>query len=293
MPLNPQQESLAPKARSSRLRVLLKHPLALIGTVGLVFLTLFSFLGPLLYRHSAYNTHLHHLLQPPSAQFPLGTNNLGRNMLARLMLGGQTSLEVGFAAALAAMVIGVTYGMISGFFGGWIDSLLMRFVDVLRTIPGLFLLLFVDSVFKPSPLLLVFLIAGVSWHGVSRLVRAEVLSLKQREYVEAARAMGASWFRILFRELLPNLMGIITVATTFMVADAVLSIASLSFLGLGLPPPTPNWGAMLSDSISYLPQNAWWLVYPPGIAVLIIVMSINFIGDAMRVIFDARLQRRS
>lgn len=277
------------RARRSTLALFWRQPLGKAGTVLLLFLLFFCFAGPALYRHSPYTMHLTSILQGPTSAFPLGTNNLGRNMLARLMVGGQTSLEVGFSAALASMAIGVLYGAVSGFVGGWVDALMMRIVDVLRAIPGLFLLVFLDSVVRPSAGLLVLLISLISWHGVSRLVRGEILALKNTMYTEAARTIGATNRQILFNHLLPNALGTIVVATTFMVGDAVLVIAGLSFLGLGLPPPAPNWGAMLADSMSYLSQNAWWLVYPPGVAVLLTVLGINFVGDALRIAFDSRL----
>ncbi|WP_171822702.1 ABC transporter permease [Sulfobacillus thermosulfidooxidans] len=273
-------------------RIFWHHPLAWMGIIGLVLLVGFSFVGPLIYRANPYTLHLTAILKPPSAQFPLGTNNLGRNMLARLMLGGQMSLEVGFAAAISAMGIGIIYGMVAGYVGGWLDALMMRLVDLLRAIPGLFLLIFLDSLVTPSAGLLVVLIALTSWHGVSRLVRAEVLSLKHRLYVEASRAMGGSLGHIALRHLFPNILGTVIVATTFMVADSVLVIASLSFLGMGLPPPTPNWGAMLADAMTYLPQHTWWLIYPPGLAVLWTVLSISFIGDAFRAALDTRMDQK-
>ena len=270
-------------------RIFWHHPLAWLGIVGITLLTGFSFLGPVLYRASPYTLHLTSILKPPSAGYPLGTNNLGRNMLARLMLGGQTSLEVGFAAAVSAMAIGIVYGVVAGYVGGWVDAVMMRVVDLLRSIPGLFLLIFLDSLVTPSPGLLIVLIAFTSWHGVSRLVRAEVLSLKRRLFVEASQAVGAGPGHIAWKHLLPNILGTVIVATTFMVADAVLVIASLSFLGMGLPPPIPNWGAMLADAMAYLPQHAWWLVYPPGLAVLWTILSISFIGDAFRAALDTRM----
>ncbi|MCY0900865.1 MAG: ABC transporter permease [Firmicutes bacterium] len=266
-----------------------------LGRAGLLIvglLILFCFVGPMIYTQDPYAMHLIAILQPPSPAFPLGTNNLGRNMLARLMLGGQTSLEVGVASAVAAMVVGVVYGMISGFAGGWVDVVMMRIIDVLRSVPTLFILIFLDSAFRPSALLLIILIALTSWHGVSRLVRAEILSLKEMPFIEAARTIGMSRTRILFVHLLRNVMATLVVAATFMVGDAVLIIAGLSFLGLGLPPPAPNWGAMLANSMAYLPQNSWWLIYPPGIAILATVLSINFLGDAIRKAFDARLNTR-
>lgn len=269
-----------------------QQPLGRVGLFIFLFLLLFCFVGPWVYPADPFAMHLISILQPPSAQFPLGTNNLGRNMLARLMLGGQPSLEVGFISATAAMVVGVIYGMVSGFAGGWLDALLMRIIDVLRSVPTLFILVFLDSAFHPSALLLIILIALTSWHGVSRIVRAEILALKELPYIEAATTIGVPRKRILFVHLLPNIMATIVVAATFMVGDAVLIIAGLSFLGLGLPPPAPNWGAMLSNAMAYLPQNAWWLIYPPGIAILGTVLSINFMGDALRKAFDMRLNRR-
>lgn len=261
LPGSAQQVDL-PFAGPSKFRIFWREPLGRAGAIVLAALILFVFLGPLVYPRSVTAINITHLLQAPSLQFPFGTDELGRNVLARLMIGGQMSLEVGFAAAVAGMAIGIAYGMIAGLLGGWVDAVLMRIVDLLRSIPGLFLLIFLDSVFRPSAGLLILLIAFVSWHGVARLVRGEVLTLKTQLYVEAAVAIGASRTRIVIRHLFPNALGTILVATTFHIADAVLAIAGLSFLGLGLPPPMPNWGAMLASSMNYLPENAWWLVYP-------------------------------
>jgi peptide/nickel transport system permease protein len=259
-----------------------------IGVVLLSFLILFSFVGPLIYRHSAITSHLLHTLQPPSARFPLGTDSLGHNVLAQMMVGGQSSLEVGFASAFCAMIIGVLYGMTSGIFGGWLDIIMMRIVDVILSIPTIFILLFLNVVFLPNLWIMILILASTSWLGVSRLVRAEVLAIKNQVYVEAANALGASTWRIMVRYMLPNFLGTVLVAATLGIADAILAIAGLSFLGLGLPPPTPNWGGMLSDSMSYMFQNAWWLIYPPGLAILIAEVSINLIGDGLRDAIETR-----
>ncbi len=272
-------------------RAFWKNPLARFGVAGIIFLVLFTFIGPLLYHANAYQPNLLYTLSPPSARFPLGTDSLGRDYLSRMMLGGQLSLEVGFAAAFMTTVIGVIWGLTSGLIGGALDSFMMRLVDIFIAIPSLFLLLFVDSVFRPNAILLVIIIAVLSWFGVARLVRSEVLSLKRRDYVEAARALGAGNWRIMIQHLLPNVMGVVIVNATFQVADAILTVAALSFLGLGLPPPTPNWGEMLSSSMSYMFQNAWWLIYPPGLAILMVELSVNFIGDALRQAFDPRLRK--
>ncbi|MCL4318315.1 MAG: ABC transporter permease [Firmicutes bacterium] len=272
-------------------RAFWKNPLARFGVAGIIFLVLFTFIGPLLYHANAYQPNLLYTLSPPSARFPLGTDSLGRDYLSRMMLGGQLSLEVGFAAAFMTTVIGVIWGLTSGLIGGALDSFMMRLVDIFIAIPSLFLLLFVDSVFRPNAILLVIIIAVLSWFGVARLVRSEVLSLKRRDYVEATRALGAGNWRIMIQHLLPNVMGVVIVNATFQVADAILTVAALSFLGLGLPPPHSNWGEMLSSSMSYMFQNAWWLIYPPGLAILMVELSVNFIGDALRQAFDPRLRK--
>ncbi len=291
-PLNGNRAALERKRSASReWKAFWKNPLARFGVGGIIFLVLFTFVGPIFYHVNINQPHLLSTLQPPSARFPLGTDSLGRNYLARMMLGGQLSLEVGFAAALMTTIIGVIYGLTSGLIGGAVDAIMMRLVDIFIAIPGLFLLLFVDSVFRPNAVLLVVVIAILSWFGVARLVRSEVLSLKRRDYVEAARALGAGNWRIMIKHLLPNVMGVVIVNATFQVADAILTVAALSFLGLGLPPPTPNWGQMLSSSMSYMFQNAWWLIYPPGLAILIVELSVNFIGDALRQAFDPRLRK--
>lgn len=287
----PSLQTMEREGPSREWKTFWRSPLAWIGVIVLVAIILFSFVGPVFYHASAYAPHLTAALHAPDAQFPLGTDSLGRDNLIRLMIGGQLSLEVGFAAALVSMVIGVIYGLISGYIGGFVDVALMRVVDVLYSIPSLFFLLFLDSVFRPSAILLIFVIALVSWFGVARLVRGEVLSLKSRDYVEAARALGAPNTRIMIRHLLPNVLGVVMVSTTLQVANAILTVAGLSFLGLGLPPPTPNWGQMLSDSMNYMFQNAWWLIYPPGFAILFVEMCVNFVGVALNQAYDPRLRR--
>ncbi len=276
-------------ARSRTWRAFWHHPLGLAGVIGLILIVLFCFVGPLIYRVNPNVTNVTALMHPPSLRYPLGTDDLGRNTLARLMVGGQVSLIVGFAAAFASMVIGVTYGLISGLAGGYIDAIMMRIIDVLLTIPTLFVLLFLDAVFQPSALVLTLILAVTSWFGITRLVRSEVLSIKERDYVEASRAFGATNWHIMLRELLPNVMGTVMVATIFQVAGSIIAIATLSFIGLGLPPPAPNWGEMLSTSMNYMFQNAWWLIYPPGIALLWTLLSMNFISEALQNALDSRL----
>jgi peptide/nickel transport system permease protein len=261
----------------------------LAGVIGLTAIVLFCFVGPFIYRVSPDTTNIMALMHPPNLRYPLGTDDLGRNTLARLMVGGQVSLIVGFSAAVTSMVIGVAYGLTSGLAGGYVDAVMMRIIDVFLTIPTLFVLLFLDAVFQPSALVLTLILAVTSWFGVTRLVRSEVLSIKERDYVEASRAFGATNWHIMMRELLPNVMGTVMVATIFQVAGSIIAIATLSFIGLGLPPPAPNWGEMLATSMSYMFQNAWWLIYPPGIALLWTLLSINFISEALQNAMDSRL----
>jgi peptide/nickel transport system permease protein len=273
-------------------RALAENKAALAGVAVIVIMVGFSFLGPLFYHTNQITVNLPNELRPPGAGHPLGTDNEGYDELGRLMLGGQTSIEVGLAAALVATSIGVLYGAISGFAGGLVDGMLMRIVDGLLAIPTLFLLVFLFTVFQASVLLMVLVIGLVAWLVPARLVRAETLSLRSREYVQAVRAMGGNRRRMVLRHIIPNTIGTIMVNATFQVADAILALAGLSFLGLGIPPPAANWGGMLSTGIDYVYAGDWWLIYPPGIAILLVVMAFNMVGDGLRDAFEVRAQRR-
>jgi peptide/nickel transport system permease protein len=253
---------------------------------------LFCFLGPSVYHTDQINTDIANLTAEPSSAHPLGTDNVGYDVLGRLMVGGQTSLEIGIIAALLATTFGVLWGAIAGFLGGWVDQLMMRVVDSLLAIPTLFLLLVLAAIYVPTLPMLIFIVALVAWLVPARLIRGETLSLRTREYVDAVRVMGGSGLRIVLRHIIPNTVGTIMVNATFQVADAILAIAALSFLGLGVPPPATNWGAMLSDGVSYTYAGYWWLIYPAGLFIVITVVAFNLIGDAMRDAFEVRLQRR-
>ena len=268
--------------------VFLENRLAAAAIGFIVFMVLFCFVGPFVYHTNQVATNLGRSNLPPSWSDPLGTEEVGYSVLGRLMAGGQTSLVIGLGVALLATAVGTLWGSVAGYLGGRWDAVMMRIVDIMLTIPGLFILLLLDAMFSPSAFVLVFIIAFTSWFGVSRLVRSEVLSIKQRDYVEAARAFGASSWHIMTRELLPNVMGTVMVASTFQVAGAIITIATLSFLGLGLPPPTPNWGELLNASMSYMYQDAWWMIYPPGICLLITMLSFNFISEALQGVLDSR-----
>ena len=208
------------------------------------------------------------------------------------MVGGQSSLLVGIAVAVIATGFGVVYGVVAGYFGGPVDSVLMRIVDVVLAVPVVYLFIDLASEFKPTLLLLIAVLALLSWLGPARLVRGETLSLRVREYVQAVRIMGGRSGRIIFRHLVPNTMGTIVVSATFQVADAILTLAVLSYLGFSLPPPAATWGGMLEDGVNFLYDGYWWEIYPAGLMIVITVVAFNFIGDGLRDSLDVRLQRR-
>jgi peptide/nickel transport system permease protein len=277
-----------PDRRSMRSSPLRRHLGAVAGGVFLLTIVAFSWLGPLLYSVNPNAVDPAGALQHPHGGHILGTDQLGRDVLARLMHGGQTSLTVGLAAAAVATFLGVSYGVLAGFYGRWIDALLMRFVDVMMAIPVLFFVLLLAAIFRPTLVLLVLVVAIGAWLIPARLIRAETVSIMARQYIEAGRGLGASKFRLITKHVLPNAIGTIAVNLTFQVADAILLVAALSFLGFGIQPPTASWGGMLTDAQSYLFQNAWWLIYPPGGAILLTVVAVNLIGDGLRDALEVR-----
>jgi peptide/nickel transport system permease protein len=272
--------------------VFLENKLALASAIMIVLIVLFCFVGPHIYHTDQIHTNIAEANQPPSRAHPLGTDDVGYDQLGRLMVGGQTSLEVALGAAAVAVVFGVLWGAISGYLGGLFDGIMMRIVDAILAIPALFLLLFLAAVTVPSVGTLILVVGLIAWLIPARLVRAETLSLRTREYVEAVKVMGGGPTRIVVRHIVPNTIGTVAVNATFQVADAILLVAALSFLGLGIPPPSANWGGMLSNGLNYTYSGYWWLVYPPGVMIVLTVVCFNFIGDALRDAFEVRLRRR-
>ncbi|QFY12014.1 ABC transporter permease subunit [Nonomuraea phyllanthi] len=273
--------------------VFCENRLALVGVGIFVLLTAFSFLGPVFYRTDQVHTDLTQVfLAPGTGGHPFGTDGVGYDQLGRLMLGGQTSIVVGLAAGLLATVVGTIWGAIAGFAGGWLDAVMMRVVDAMMSIPALFLFMLMASIVTPTVPMLIVIIGAFAWLGPARLVRGEALTLRTREYVMAMRGMGGTGGRAVRRHIIPNAIGTVIVNATFQVADAILYVAYLSFLGLGVPPPAANWGGMLSDGLSDTFSGHWWLLYPPGIAIILIVLAFNFIGDGLRDVFEVRLRRR-
>jgi ABC-type dipeptide/oligopeptide/nickel transport system permease subunit len=274
------------------LREFAQNKLAVIGMGILLFYVLFCFAGPLVYHGNTTNSDLLHTNLPPQAGFPLGTDDEGLDELGLLMRGGQAALEVGFAAAFIGIFIGMLWGAIAGLVGGILDSAMMRVVDIFLSIPFLFIVLIVAVRYGASVLGLSLIIGAFTWLVPARLVRGEVLTLRTRDFVAAARTAGSGRWRLIRRHLIPNAFGVIIVNVTFNVADAILAVAALGFLGFGLHYPTQDWGDMLSKGVSYMGNGWWWLVYPVGASIVLVVMACNLIGDALRDSLDVRLRRR-
>jgi len=277
---------------NSALRAFASHRLGMIGLAGIMTLVIFCFLGPLFYHTDQVHANIQLTNLPPAAGRPLGTDNNGYDILGRLMVGGQSTLEIGFAVAILATIFGVVWGAVAGYTGGLADAVMMRIVDIGLAIPAIFLLIYLSSVFRPTILLVIGVLSLLSWLGPARLVRGETLSLRTREFIEAVRMMGGRRARIVARHLIPNTLGTIVVSATFQVADAIILLATLSFLGFGLPPPTATWGGMLSQGTTYLLDGYWWEVYPAGFVITLTVIAFNLVGDAIRDSLDARLRQR-
>ena len=274
------------------LREFASNRLAVIGFAILIFFVLFSFVGPLIYKTNQLDTNLTLSNLPPSSAHLLGTDGQGFDELGRIMKGGQAALEIGFFAAFVAIVIGTLWGAVSGLAGGVIDSTMMRIVDIFLSIPFLFVVLILAVKFGATVLSLSLVIGFFSWQVPARLVRGEVLSLRERNFVLAARTAGANNWRLISRHLIPNALGVVIVNVTFQVADAILAVSYIGFLGFGLHFPNVDWGDQLSDGSNYLQSGYWWLIYPVGACIVLTVMALNFIGDALRDAMDVRLRRR-
>lgn len=268
----------------------LENKLAQVGLLVIILLFLFSWVGPLIYHTNQAAGNIIDASLRPGGAHPLGTDQAGFDIVGRLMFGGQSSLEVGIAVGIVSTAAGLVYGAISGYFGGMLDSVMMRVVDVGLAIPVVFFFIFISQIFRPNLLLLIIILVAISWLVPGRLVRGEALTLRTREYVEAVHGMGGRSWRIIARHLIPNTIGVIVVTVTFQVANAVLTLALLQYLGFGLPPTTPTWGSMLSDGVNFLQDGYWWQVYPALAFIVITVVSFNLVGDALQDAFDVRLQ---
>lgn len=279
-----------------------RHRIAMLSALMLILLFAYSFGGALVFSEADANFNDTSLrLEGPSLEHPFGTDTVGRDILARTIYGGQISLLIGLTAVIVQLIIGIIIGAVSGFYGGLVDSILMRFTEAVLTIPSLFLLLVMAKffggkipdlemfgrTFSGSVLMIVVILGLTSWPRLARIVRAEFLSLKENEFVLAARATGTPNSQIIFRHILPNTVAPIVVTATLAVAGAIISEAYISFLGLGVQPPTATWGNMITGATNYI-EDAPWLWIFPGIFILLTVLSINFVGDGLRDALDPR-----
>lgn len=280
--------------------------MAVLGMVGLSLLLLFIIIGSIYISEERANAvDLQVRMSAPNSQFIMGTDTTGRDNFARIVHGGQISLFVGLTAVIISVVLGTLIGGLAGFFGGWVDSILMRFTEAMLSIPQLFLLIVlgkfigrdIDTIdvfgktISGSVLIVIFVIGLTSWMGLSRIVRANVLSLKEMDYISVSKALGSSQLRTFFKHLIPNTMGVIIVASTLGLAGSILSEAYVSFLGLGIQPPTASWGNMLTSAQAFVQQGSWWMWVFPSLFIILTILCVNLIGDGLRDAFDPRSAR--
>jgi peptide/nickel transport system permease protein len=267
----------------------LTNKLALAGSIIVLLLFVLSLLAPWLAPYDPSAINLKQVLAQPSLAHWFGTDQLGRDVLSRMIWGARISLKVGFAATGIAIVIGAVLGAVAGYYGRWIDAIIMRFVDIMLCFPTFFLILAVIAILEPSIWNIMIIIGLTGWMGITRLVRADFISLKERDFVLAARVIGASDARIIFIHILPNAMASVLVAATLGIAGAILTESALSFLGIGVQPPTPSWGNILTAGKDNI-DIAWWLSLDPGLAILITVLGYNLLGEGIRDSLDPRLR---
>ena len=272
------------------LRRFQKNKLAVSGGLLVLVLFLVSFAAPLLAPYDPHRIDVSRVLAEPTRDHPFGTDQLGRDVLSRMIFGARISLKVGFVAVGIAVTIGVLLGSLAGYYRGWTDSLIMRFVDIMLCFPSFFLILAVITFLEPSIYNIMAVIGLTGWMGVARLVRAEFLSLREREFVLAARAAGAGDLRIIFLHILRNAWPPVLVSATLGVAGAILTESALSFLGIGVQPPTPSWGNILTEGKDNL-QIAWWLSVYPGLAILLSVLGFNLLGEGIQSALNPKLRK--
>jgi len=268
-----------------------RNRLAVGGVLMMIIIFLVALFAAVLSPYDPDKTDVSVKLKPPSSRYYLGTDQLGRDVFSRMLHGSRISLTVGFIAVAISIFIGILVGAIAGYYGGWVDSFLMRFVDTMLCFPSFFLILTIVALLGPDIKNIMVVIGITSWEGTARFVRAEFLTLRERDYVQAARSLGVKDLRIIFRHILPNALAPVFVTATLGVASAILIEASLSFLGFGVQPPRPSWGNILTEGRTYI-FDAWWLTVFPGFAILYAVLSFNLVGDGLRDALDPRLRGR-
>lgn len=264
-----------------------RNKMALLGGIVVVGLILTAIFAPYIATHNYSSQNLTNRLSAPSSEHLFGTDGYGRDVFSRVVWGSRVSLQIGFGAAGIALLIGIILGAISGYYGGWVDNLIMRFTDIVMSIPALFLALTIISLFGASLVNTMIVIGIIYWTRTCRIVRGEFLSLRNKEFSEAAKAIGSGDTRIIFRHLLPNAMAPIIVQGTLFIAQVILIESGLSFLGLGAQPPVPSWGNMLTEGYKFL-SIAWWIATFPGLAILVMVLFFNLLGDGLRDALDPK-----
>ena len=272
-------------------RHLRRHRVAMASAAAFVAVTALCMAAPLIAPYEFDAIDLGSIRQPPSWDHPMGTDDLGRDLLTRMLYGGRVSLTIGLLSAVLGTAVGALVGAVAGFYGRWVDNGLMRFTDMAYSIPTLPLLIVLSAYTEAAVVAMVVIIGLLSWMATARVVRSEVLSLKEQEYVLAARSLGATHWRLIVRHILPNAAGPIIVGTTLAVGNAIVIESSLSFLGLGIQPPIPTWGNMLMDSQATMATKPWLTVFP-GLAILLVVLAVNFIGDGLHDALDPKVRSR-
>jgi peptide/nickel transport system permease protein len=278
----PKAIAVAPARRDNRVWLAFRrHKVALFGLVIVSILVTLAILAPLIAPYNPITPHYSETLRPPSAKYFLGTDEVGRDIFSRLLYGARISLVVGFVAQLVSLSIGIALGTLSGWYGGWIDDLVMRLADIFFAIPGLMFLIVWVTIFEPNPISIFLALGLISWPSSARMMRSQVLSIKNLEYITAARALGVPTRRILLVHILPNAIAPMIVLATLGIAGAVLSESILSYLGLGIQIPTPSWGTMIETGKGYI-TTAWWYAFYPGAVIFLTVLGFNFVGDGLR-----------
>lgn len=275
----------------SLIKELLKHRLGTASLIIILFLAVLAVFAPYIAPYDPLEINVDNILQPPSLDHPLGTDLLGRDVLSRMIYASRISLEVSLVAVGLSLMIGVVLGAIAGYFGGWVDLIICRFIDIMLCFPTIFLVLAMVAYLEPSIVTIMVVIGATSWMGLARLVRAEILSLKERDFVLIAKTYGASSLRILFKHLIPNALPPILVSASLGLGQAILIESALSFLGIGVQPPTPSWGNMLIDGKETL-EVAWWLSFYPGMAILITVLAFTILGETLQEILNPKRKER-
>lgn len=298
---NREAERVLPEKKSSLkrwIRLLLKSKTGTLGFIITLLVIILGIFAPYIAPYDPAAINPLAMNKPPvwleggSSEHILGTDNLGRDLLSRIIYGTQVSLVVGILSVIVSGIIGMFFGLVSGYYGGWVDNVIMRVVDAFLSIPNILFMLVLIGVFGPGLITLIFVIGATKWVIYARLVRSEVLSMKERDFVKASKTIGTSNFTIMFRHILPNVFSSFIVVSTMNVATAILLEASLSFLGLGIQPPMVSWGGVLESGRDYL-ATSWWIATFPGIAITITVLGIIFLGDWLRDVLDPRLQGKN